>query len=383
MYHRCHHWQPCLVASGGCEFSLGESPASEARAFIGSDPSALASRLQMDPANEEKDLDFYYGPRPVDDVTAIGEDEMFLQVAIALQQLERLQAYSTDPQVKSLFVRWTIHNWATQGPFNIHAYQDTLASFFAARACQEEINSEAAEGKGGETSGLNKDACVDAAIDDNHGQASATGDAMAGPDLEYGKREIDAAREMQVSENGEASAGRWSAWSATEGVTSSMVRRVRCKPRWPLSRPLVKVDDVPLGHISGAGSVIVASHAPPAANCRQEGQDEHECYGDVDTDVADNFADDILAGLEESVGQKRARHGERGGCNKAQEPRVKLQACDRSTTASPGDSDCSTVAAKSLPSSPERLPSTSGKSVPTGATIRPLEHFGQKRGFHR
>jgi len=86
--------------------------------------------------HEGMDPDFYYGPRPTGDSVAISEEEMALQVAIASQQLKRLQLQCDDPVVKALFVRWTIHNWATQGPFNIVAFHDTLAEHFA--ACRTE-----------------------------------------------------------------------------------------------------------------------------------------------------------------------------------------------------------------------------------------------------
>ena len=96
---------------------------------------------------------------------------------------------------------------------------------------------------------------------------------------------------------------------------------------------------MPLGHISGAGSVIVASHAPSASKSEQEGPYEHNRYGDVDHDV-----DDVRTDLEDSVGQKRARHEESRTCDEVQEPNVKTQICDWHTSASPGRSDCSTVA---------------------------------------
>ena len=122
-----------------------------------------------------------------------------------------------------------------------------------------------------------------------------------------------------------------------------MVRRVSGNT-WPPSRDGVTVNDVPLGHISGAGSVIVASHAPSAAKSEQEGQDEHDSYGDVDNDVKHNFADDVPAGLEDIVGQKRARHEESRTCDEVHERHVNTQDCDWHTSASPGGSDCSTVA---------------------------------------
>ena len=94
-------------------------------------PAAPKDDTETDP--EEMALDFYYGPRPTGDPVAISEAEMALQLAIASQHLNRLKQLCDDPTVKTLFVRWTIHNWATQGPFNIAAYPDTLAEHFAAR----------------------------------------------------------------------------------------------------------------------------------------------------------------------------------------------------------------------------------------------------------
>jgi len=45
-----------------------------------------------------------------------------------MRHLEKLQTICHESECKALFVRWTIHNWATKGPFNVDAYPDTLAS---------------------------------------------------------------------------------------------------------------------------------------------------------------------------------------------------------------------------------------------------------------
>ena len=175
----------------------------------------------MDHVDEDRYIDFYYRPKPItDNVAVVEEDETSLQVAIALQQLKRLQAYSSDPQLKSLFVRWTIHNWATQGPFNIDAYQETLASFFAAQACSQDISSDAELAKGGET----------------RKEGPTTG--------------AETRREAE---------------SAT--ATLSPGRRVSCSPPRRRSRPL---DHVPLGCVAGAGSVIIAPRALLNATPAQE-----------------------------------------------------------------------------------------------------------------
>lgn len=318
---------------------------------------------EFDPA-DEMDPDFYYGPKPVDDATAISEDEMSLQVAIALQHLERLQMLSGDPQLKALFVRWTIHNWATQGPFNIHAYKETLEEFFAARNCSEEAISGDDAGETFETTIAKfEGGCADQTQEGAHvAQDAAMAPAAASRD------QVEEALDVELGPRMESKVGSWGAWPEDE-AKSALVRRVRCKGRW--SRPLAAHDDdVPLGHISGAGSVIVASHAPAAftaGDCQFMGPDCSREHADM---MADEFADGILAGLEESAGQKRGRPDE--GFSDVDEREAKHLTCARSSTVSPGGSECSTVPNLSIPPSPERP----AKFVPIGRVLPLLVGVG-------
>jgi len=189
---------------------------------------------EFDPA-DEMDPDFYYGPKPVDDATAISEDEMSLQVAIALQHLERLQMLSGDPQLKALFVRWTIHNWATQGPFNIHAYKETLEEFFAARNCSEEAISGDDAGETFETTIAKfEGGCADQTQEGAHvAQDAAMAPAAASRD------QVEEALDVELGPRMESKVGSWGAWPEDE-AKSALVRRVRCKGRW--SRPLAAHD---------------------------------------------------------------------------------------------------------------------------------------------
>jgi len=305
------------------------------------------------------DPDFCYGPKPVNDATAISDDEMCLQVAIALQHLERLQMFSSDPQLKALFVRWTINNWATQGPFNIHAYKETLEEFFAARAYSGEANlSDDAGGEAFETTTAKfEGGCTDQTEEGAHvAQDAAMAPAAASRDP------VEEALDVELGPQMGAKVDSWDAWHVVP-------RRVRCKGRW--SRPTAaRDDDVPLGHISGAGSVIVASHAPAtvtAGDCPYMGPDCSREHADV---MADAFADGILASLEESAGQKRGRPDE--GLSDVDEREAKQLACARSSTVSPGGSECSTVPNHSIPPSPERP----AKFVPIGRAVPHLLGVG-------
>ena len=99
----------------------------EDAASVSSNETSMSSAEEIDP---EIDKDFIYGPKPPEDM-AISEEEMCCQVLLAVKQLQTLELYCNQPQVRALFVRWTIHNWATQGPFNIAAYQRQLRSMLS------------------------------------------------------------------------------------------------------------------------------------------------------------------------------------------------------------------------------------------------------------
>ena len=104
----------------------------EDAASVSSNETSMSSAEEIDPWVEqpEIDKDFIYGPKPPEDM-AISEEEMCCQVLLAVKQLQTLELYCNQPQVRALFVRWTIHNWATQGPFNIAAYQRQLRSMLS------------------------------------------------------------------------------------------------------------------------------------------------------------------------------------------------------------------------------------------------------------
>ena len=100
----------------------------------GEDADSVSSDENSMSSAGEFDADYIYGPKPPEDMCsnmAISEAEMCCQVLLAVKQLQTLELYCNQPQVRALFVRWTIHNWATQGPFNIAAYQRQLRSMLS------------------------------------------------------------------------------------------------------------------------------------------------------------------------------------------------------------------------------------------------------------
>ena len=74
------------------------------------------------PAFFHDNLDADCSPVPPEQAFFLDDDEICRQVEIAMHHVRKLRCFCTEPQVLALFVRWTIHNWATQGPFNGEAY---------------------------------------------------------------------------------------------------------------------------------------------------------------------------------------------------------------------------------------------------------------------
>lgn len=188
------------------------------------------------------DADFIYGPRIPDAASdcALTSDDIAAQVAIASRHLRRLDFMGVTPQVRALFVRWTIHNWATQGPFNVEAYQDD------AEWTKLELNSPRAEHEMATAPVADYGSLCDTLT---HAAGEADDDAS-----QPVRGQDDVARDLDDE----------AAMQCREGpVDAVLARRMRGKGR--AGRPSVGIDDIPLGQIAGAGSVIVGTNC--AGHC--------------------------------------------------------------------------------------------------------------------
>ena len=187
------------------------------------------------------EADFIFGPKIPDAASdcALTRDDIAAQVAIAARHLRRLDFMGATPQMRALFVRWTIHNWATQGPFNVEAYQDD------AEWTKLELNPPRAE-----------DGMATAPVAD-YGSLCDTLTHAAGEaddDASQPVRGQDEASDLDDEATMQCRVG---------PVDSVQARRMRGKGR--AGRPSVGIDDIPLGQIAGAGSVIVGTNC--AGHC--------------------------------------------------------------------------------------------------------------------
>jgi len=190
---------------------------------------------------------------------------MIVQVGIAVRQLEKLRVQCSQTAVSALFVRWTIHNWNMQGPFNEEAYRHTLAmplgtAAAAAHAAERCVETEEKQENA-------------AATHANMTRGQATSIAVQAAVVIEGETMDEDAVHARSAHAG-----------AAEETEAYVARRARGKGRW---RPLDATPfDSPLGHVSGSGSVIIAASRParvlrPTGGdvvC-QVGQHSDECEG--------------------------------------------------------------------------------------------------------
>jgi hypothetical protein len=218
------------------------------------------------PAHEEVlDADYIYGPALPKVDMGLSDEEISLQVVVAMKHLERLRFYCRDRQAHSLFVRWTIHNWANQGPFNLEAYAQTLStaslpthmehhhdvSSSCSATClsaHEEVTVVLSEAGPDKIAGTQTSEVVDTMTKVGKDTMTKVGrDTMT---------KVGRGWTVQASVDVERVGGQEEAQGCV-----SQARRVRGKGRWSRMGQLVNPDIVPLGHITGAGSVIVAAGA--------------------------------------------------------------------------------------------------------------------------
>ena len=230
----CHENHPAesrkhVVASG----SNGKSASK-----TGDDDEVAAQvpAWSMDSEDEDfddiTDADFVYGPQlpdPAEDCV-MTDDEIAAQVAVAMHHLHRLDLLGAGPQTRALFVRWTIHNWATQGPFNLQAYRSQAAiispEFHVQQAAVGIANTHEAED--------------DILHDSPTRLTRATVEAF------------HPARKNAQTLDDEAAV-----IPEAHRMTSILAQRMQDSQRRP--RPPKSIDNPPLGQIAGAGSVIVSS----------------------------------------------------------------------------------------------------------------------------
>jgi hypothetical protein len=118
----CHDSTPLLSVNTTSD----EGPLHECRLPPHAVSYDMWSDSSGDVTGDEDFDDFFCDQVPQKDEFTLSDQEISEQVAIAMNHLSKLELYCNQPEVRALFVRWTIHNWATQGPFNVEAYADAL-----------------------------------------------------------------------------------------------------------------------------------------------------------------------------------------------------------------------------------------------------------------
>ena len=240
----CHKIHPAecrkyVVACGSNGKSAGKTGDEWWMSRINSDDDEVAAQVpawSMDSEDEDfddvTDADFVYGPMlpdPAEDCV-MTEDEIAAQVAIAMHHLHRLDLLGAGPQTRALFVRWTIHNWTTQGPLNLQAYQSH------AEIISPEFNIQQV------AVGI---ANTQEAGDDNlHDSPTRLTQAKV--------EAMQHARKTAQTLDDEAAV-----IPEAHRRTSILAQRMQDSQR--RSRPPKSIGNPPLGQIAGAGSVIVSS----------------------------------------------------------------------------------------------------------------------------
>ena len=263
---------------------------------------------------------------------------MIVQVGIAVRQLEKLRVECPQTAVSALFVRWTIHNWNMQGPFNEEAYCHTLAMpLGTAVAVAHEVE------RCVET--VEKQENVVATCPNMTRKQTASA-AVQAPVIIEGEMMDAGAMPVQLART-----------NAAEETEAHLARRMSGKGRW---RPLDATPfDSQLGHVSGAGSVIINA-SRPASVVRTKGSDRLPLPS-----LATASHDDVQQLC------KRARKSYCGKAQNTQDARYDIKAANFSMR------DSSFIRADSSSTAPPASPLTdtlNALSTPTTMPPSPEQH---------